>query len=145
VRIHSRARGWALQALYAWEVRGAEPHRLIPVLHELYEHLDVSPHNRLYADVLVRVVAQNLGAIDALLQESLSNWRLNRLSYMDRNVLRLGVAEMRYLDTEPPRYIIRDLTRLAERYGTDESGRFVHGVLEAVMYRLGIGGHPARQ
>jgi N utilization substance protein B len=133
MRVRSRARGWALQALYAWEARGAEPHAIMPVLHELYDNLRVSPDNRLYADVLVRLVAQNLARIDDLLRENLSNWRLSRLSVVDRNILRLGVAEMLYLGDIAPRVTIREMIRLGERYGTPESPRFINGVLDAVM------------
>lgn len=106
---------------------------MVPVLHQLYENLRVSPDNRLYADVLVRLVAQNLERIDDLLRENLSNWRLNRLSVIDRNVLRLGVAEMLYLGDVEPRVTIREMIRLGERYGTPESPRFINGVLDAVM------------
>ena len=133
MRVRSRARGWALQALYAWEARGAEPDAIVPVLHQLYENLRVSPENRLYADILVRLVAQNLARIDDLLRENLSNWRLSRLSVIDRNILRLGAAEMLYLGDVAPRVTIREMIRLGERYGTPESPRFINGVLDAVM------------
>lgn len=132
----SRARGWALQALYAWETRGGDEERLVPQLEELYENLRVSPKNRLYADVLVRLVARNLPRIDGLLERSLTNWSLRRLAVIDRNILRLGVAEMLFVDEVPPRVTIREMIHLAERYGTPESARFVNGVLDAIMRTL---------
>ena len=132
----SRARGWALQALYAWETRGGDEERLVPQLEELYENLRVSPRNRLYADVLVRLVARNLPRIDGLLERSLTNWSLRRLAVIDRNILRLGVAEMLFVDEVPPRVTIREMIHLAERYGTPDSARFVNGVLDAIMRTL---------
>lgn len=135
----SRARGWALQALYAWESRGGGEEMLVPVLEELYTQLRVSARNRLYADALLRLVSRNLPALDALLQEHLTNWSLNRLSVIDRNILRLGVTELLYVDDVPPRVTIREMIRLAERYSTPESPRFVNGVLDAVMRRLESG------
>ena len=133
MKARTRARGWALQALYAWEARDADPDRVIHVLEDMYENLHVSPRNRLYTDVLVRLVARNLPRIDAVLDQNLTNWSLRRLSVMDRNVLRLGVAEMLFVDDVPPRVTIREMIRLAERYSTPESPRFINGVLDAVM------------
>ena len=141
----SRARGWALQALYAWEARGGEEDRLIPVLEELYENLRVSPRNRLYTDVLVRLVAKNLERVDRVVQRHLTNWSLKRLSVIDRNVLRLGVAEMMFVEDVPPRVTIREMMRLAEAYGTHESPRFVNGVLDAVMRTLEAEGAPGER
>jgi transcription antitermination protein NusB len=136
VRERSRARGWALQALYAWESRGGGPDRLVPILQELGEHLRISPRNRAYADVLVRLVGRNLDAIDRVVRGHLTNWSMERLSVVDRNILRLGVAELAFVDDVPPRVTIREMIQLAERYGTPESPRFVNGVLDAAMRSL---------
>lgn len=136
MRSRSKARGWALQGLYAWESRGGEAQEAMPVLQGLFSNLRVSPHNRPYAEVLVRLVAVNLEKIDALLKDSIANWRLERLAAIDRNVLRLGVAEMMFVDDVNPRITIREMVQLAEKYGTAESPRFVNGVLDAVMRRV---------
>jgi N utilization substance protein B len=145
LRSRTKARGWALQGLYAWESRGGEADSAMPVLHGLFTNLRVSPHNRPYAEVLVRLVATNLKKIDANIEESLTNWRMNRLSAIDRNVLRLGVAEMMFVDDVPPRIVIREMVQLAEKYGTHESPRFVNGVLDAVMRRVAPQGASPRQ
>jgi transcription antitermination protein NusB len=136
VRSRSKARGWALQGLYAWESRGGQPEDALRILQGLFSNLRVSPANRPYAEVLVRLVSTNLPKIDALLHESLTNWRLERLAAIDRNVLRLGVAEMMFVDDVSPRITIREAVQLAEKYGTHESPRFVNGVLDAVMRRV---------
>lgn len=132
----SRARGWALQALYAWEARGAEEDRLVTVLAELYDNLRVSPRNRLYADAVVRLVARNRARIDGVIVRHLTNWSLRRLSVVDRNILRLGVAELLFMEDVSPRTTIREMVHLAERFGTPESPRFVNGVLDAVARTL---------
>jgi N utilization substance protein B len=142
VKARSRARGWALQALYAWEARGGGEDRLVPILEELYENLRVSPRNRLYTDVLVRLAARNLPRIDRVLEGHLTNWSLRRLAVVDRNILRLGAAELLFVDDVPPRVTIREMIRLAERYGTPESPRFVNGVLDAVMRHVDAEGAP---
>jgi N utilization substance protein B len=109
------------------------------MLSELFDELRVSPQNRPYAEVLVRLVSANLAKIDRTIEESLTNWRMSRLSVIDRNILRMGVAEMMFVDDVPPRMTIREMVQLAEKYGTDESPRFVNGVLDAVMRRVSPG------
>lgn len=135
----SRARGWALQALYAWEQRGGGVETGMPVLQELFANLRVSPANRPYAEILVRLVATNLAKIDRIIEEALTNWRLERLAVVDRAILRLGTAEMMFVDDVPPRICIREMVQLAEKYGTGDSPRFVNGVLDAVMRRVAPG------
>lgn len=139
MRNRSRARGWALQGLYAWEARGGEQEDAVRVLADLFSTLRVSAQNRPYAEILVRLVANNLPRINRTIEESLTNWRMGRLSVIDRNVLRLAVAEMLFVDDVPPRMTIREAVKLAEKYGTEESPRFVNGVLDAVMRRVAPG------
>jgi N utilization substance protein B len=139
VKNRTKARGWALQALYAWEQRGAGAEMGMPVLQELFANLRVSPANRPYAEILVRLVATNLEKIDRTIEEALTNWRLERLAVVDRAILRLGTAEMMYVDDVPPRMCIREMVQLAEKYGTGDSPRFVNGVLDAVMRRVAPG------
>lgn len=136
MRNRNRARGWALQGLYAWESRGAIPEEMMRILVELFSTLNVSAQNRPYAEVLVRLVSANLPKIDRTVEEALTNWRMSRLSVIDRNILRLGVAEMMFVDDVPPRITLREMVMLAEKYGTHESARFVNGVLDAVMRRV---------
>lgn len=139
MRHRTRARGWALQALYAWEQRGGEPEMVVPVLQELFANLRVSPQNRPYAEILVRLVGTNLPKIDATIVQSLTNWRMERLAVVDRAILRLGTAEIMFVDDVPARLVIREMVQLAEKYGTHESARFVNGVLDAVMRRVAPG------
>ncbi|HST59589.1 MAG TPA: transcription antitermination factor NusB [Longimicrobium sp.] len=139
MRNRTRARGWALQALYAWEQRGGAPDLAVPVLHELFANLRVSPDNRPYSEILVRLVGINVERIDATIVEALTNWRLERLAVVDRAILRLGTAEMMFVDDVPPRLVIREMVQLAEKYGTHESARFVNGVLDAVMRKVAPG------
>lgn len=128
--------------MYAWESRGGDPESLVRVLEELAEQLRISPRNRLYAEVLIRLVSANLPRIDQLVKGHLTNWSMPRLSVVDRNILRLGVAELAFVDDVPPRVTIREMIHLAERYSTPESPRFVNGVLDAVMRHLDAGPAP---
>jgi len=139
VKARSRARGWALQALYAWEARGEGPETLMIAFEELARQLVVSQRNRLYAEVLLRLVGHNLPRIDRIIREHLTNWSFSRLSVIDRNILRLGVAELLYVDGVPEGVSVHEMVSLAARYSTPESPRFVKGVLEAVVRGQGGG------
>lgn len=136
MKSRSKARGWALQGLYAWESRKGEPEDAMRILQTLFSTLRVSPQNRPYAEALVRLVSSNVQRIDGILHDALTNWRLERLAAIDRNVLRLGTAEMLFVDDVPPRITIREMVQLAEKYGTHDSPRFVNGVLDAVMRQV---------
>ena len=131
----SRARGWALQTLYAWETRGMvdPPAR---VLRQLDAERRIAQSSLPYALQLLNALGDNVQQVDRTVQGALSNWRLERLSVIDRNILRLATAEMLFLDDVPPRVSIQEAILLAEKYGTADSPRFVNGVLDALMRSL---------
>lgn len=133
MRARSKARSWALQILYAWESRGFDtPARNI--LHDFEQERQINDESRGYMRELVSRVADHREAIDRQLDDSLTNWRLERLSVIDRNILRLAAAEMLYGDAVdvPAAVSIQEAIVLAEKYGTQESPRFVNGVLDAL-------------
>ena len=133
MRARSKARSWALQVLYAWESRGLDtPARNI--LHDFEQERQINDDSRTYMRELVNSVADHRQEIDGQLDQSLTNWRLERLSVIDRNILRLAAAEMLYGNSEdvPAAVSIQEAIVLAEKYGTQESPRFVNGVLDAL-------------
>lgn len=131
MRARSKARSWALQVLYAWESRGLEksPQH---ILRDFEEERQIGEASRDYLRTLVAEVADHRESIDRELEQSLTNWRLDRLSMIDRNILRLAAAEMLYEKEVPPAVSIQEAIVLAEKYGTSESPRFVNGVLDAL-------------
>ena len=133
-RVESRARARALQALYAWDLRGEKG--LDRVASQVWDDLAVPPEERRIAGLLVRTLVKERGDIDAQLADVTTNWRLERLGAVERCVLRLAAAELYQGDT-PPRVVIKEAMRLAERYGSAPSARFVNGVLDALARRMG--------
>lgn len=133
-RVETRARARVLQALYAWDLRAGE--KLDRVATQIWDDLSVPPDERKLASLLVRVVIEHGKELDAELADVTTNWRLERLGVIDRCVLRLAAAELRRGDT-PPRVVIQEAVRLAERYGTVKSAKFVNGVLDALARRMG--------
>jgi transcription antitermination protein NusB len=132
VKERSRARGWALRFLYAWEAQGSADRPKTAFRTFAYER-NIAPASRAYLDELVATIDEHGAAIDDALQNALTNWRLERLSAIDRNILRIGAAEILYIEDVPPRVSIQEAIVLAGKYGTRESPRFVNGVLDALM------------
>jgi N utilization substance protein B len=104
------------------------------ILHDFEQERQINDDSREYMRELVNSVADHRKEIDGQLDQSLTNWRLERLSVIDRNILRLAAAEMLYGNAEdvPPAVSIQEAIVLAEKYGTQESPRFVNGVLDAL-------------
>ena len=132
MRERTRARGWALQVLYAWETRGMKD-TPVRTFRQLERERHMSEESQPYVQRLLEAYEHNRETVDRTVQDSLSNWRLDRLAMIDRNILRLAAAEMLYVDDVPPRVSIQEAIVLAEKYGTNESPRFVNGVLDALM------------
>lgn len=132
MRERSKAREWALRVLYAWDSRHGVA-GLDEVAEAYLARQRVAPDRRPYLRRLLETIAAERPVLDAELERFLTNWRLDRLSIIDRNVLRIAAAEMLRFDDIPPRVSIQEAVRLAEKYGTDRSPAFVNGVLDALM------------
>jgi transcription antitermination protein NusB len=141
-RKRTKARGWALQVLYAWEMR-VERDRLPDLLREFLGARRIGADAQEYLETLVSAVDLHLESIDRSIEEYLLNWRLERLSIIDRNILRLAATEMLHLAI-PPRVAVQEAILLAEKYGTNESPRFINGVLDALMRGLTTEGSTRR-
>jgi len=92
----------------------------------------VADRYRPYLHRLLTVLGEHGDRIDETLRERMPNWRLERLAAIDRNILRIGAAELLYVEDVPGKVAIHEAIRLAEKYGGKESPRFVNGVLDAV-------------
>ncbi len=134
MRVESRARARALQAVYAWDLRGEQDLDRVSAM--IWDDLAVAPDERRIAGLLLRTLRDHHVALDARLAEVTTNWRLERLGVIERSVLRLAAAELQAGQT-PPRVVLREAIRLAERYGNPESARFVNGVLDALARKMG--------
>ena len=134
-RVETRARARALQALYAWEMRGGEGN-LERVATQVWDDMAITPEERRVAGPLVRFVAQRQRELDDELADVTTNWRLERIGAVERCVLRLAAAEMTIGET-PPRVVIQEAVTLAERFGSSASAKFVNGVLDALARRMG--------
>jgi transcription antitermination protein NusB len=134
LRAETRARARALQALYAWDLRDGES--LDRIARQVWDDLAIPPDERAFAGRIVRTIIADGKSIDESLREVTTNWRLERLGAVERAVLRIAAAELLSGDP-PPRVAIQEAVRLAERYGSAQSARFVNGVLDALARKMG--------
>ena len=135
MRIESHARSRALQALYAWDMRGNIA--LDRIAQQVWDDLAVSREEQDFAGFLVRILIARGEEIDKSLSAVTTNWRLSRLGAIERSVLRLAIAEL-LQGTTPTRVVIKESVRLAERYGSEQSASFVNGVLDAYARKHGM-------
>lgn len=125
----------ALQMLFQLEASNVSSAQAIELFWRTFE--DADPEGRPYADAIVRGVADNLDAIDKRVTSASQNWRLERMSRVDRNLLRLGTWELMFKGDVPRAVILDEAVELAKSFGTDESSGFVNGVLDRIANDLG--------
>ena len=131
----TRARAWALQIHYRWEA-GGRAGSLRDALVETVATRHISPRRLPYIRQVLTILDEHLQEVDDALRQALDNWRLERLSTLDRAILRIGAVELAYVSEVPPKVAIQEAIRLAEAYGGPDSPRFVNGVLDALFKQL---------
>jgi N utilization substance protein B len=86
-----------------------------------------------FAQELVKGTLDNREKIDGLIREQADNWRLERMPAVDRNVLRLAIYEMLYETDTPKLVVVDEAIELAKKFGSEQSGRFVNGLLDGLL------------
>jgi transcription antitermination protein NusB len=100
------------------------------------ERSEIEPDTRGFADDLFGVASDRAGDIDGMIERHAAHWRMDRMAAVDRNILRLGTAELlRYPDTPRP-VVINEALEIARRFSTPESVQFINGVLDSVAREL---------
>jgi N utilization substance protein B len=122
----------AMQALYEWDFRGREDARLPEIFR--FVHVEFAPdfEDDGYVERQVRAIIGRLGEVDEILNKFAPNWTVDTMTLIDRNVLRLGVYELKLDETIPSKVAINEAIELGKTFGGDASGKFVNGVLGAV-------------
>jgi len=123
------SRELALQALYQGELAGETG---LLDFEEFCVHFQVNKKAMPYAKKLLQGVQGKREEINQRISRYAENWRLERMSVIDRNILRLAVFELLYQDDVPTSVAINEAVEIAKRYSTDDSGSFINGVLDAM-------------
>ena len=127
-----QAREVALQALFQLDFNEVTIEAAVDAA--LGESAVLADRDREYLRKAVSGTKENLTAIDAIIMECSREWKVERMSGIDRNIARLAVFEMKFNEEEiTPNIVINEAVELAKKYGTDESARFINGVLGAMV------------
>lgn len=126
-----QSREAAFQVLYLWQVGGMTAEQALGVYFR--EHDAEAPDDRrAFVRRIVEGVTADPAALDQLIEAHATNWRLDRIAVVDRQILRLATWELRHDEGTPPAVVIDEAVELARSFGGDESPRFVNGVLDAI-------------
>ena len=134
LRIETKSRARALQILYAWELQGSPPiPRVVSGLARL-----TGPEPRILdrAEALATGIVADVLILDAQVAGASENWRMNRIAVVERNILRLGIHELRRGEV-PPKVAIDEAVHLAHWFGDLRAPGFVNGILDGIARSLG--------
>jgi len=135
--IRRRARELALQFLYQYDAltessgESLNPEEQLSLFWERSD-TPVPEDMKEFSSVLILGACKNLAYIDDIIGRFSEHWRLSRMSKIDRNILRLSIYELMYLSDIPPAVTINEAVELGKRFGTEESGSFINGILDKI-------------
>jgi N utilization substance protein B len=132
VALRSKARVFAMQMLFQWDMGQQDIAKLETKFWKAARAVD---HVRVLANQLLEGAAHDVAALDELIAQYAKNWRVERMSSIDRAILRLALHEMRATDT-PTKVVIDEAVKLAKTYSADESSAFVNGLLDTYRKSL---------
>jgi len=101
-----------------------------------HERAEVKSETRGFADDLFGLASERSGEIDGMIERHAEHWRIERMAAVDRNILRLGVAELLGCPETPRPVVINEALEIARRFSTPESVQFINGVLDGVAREL---------
>ncbi len=130
MRKRSVSRECALKILYQVEIIHREPDKAIAAFWE--QEPEHSEEVRDFARVIVAGIYDHLEAIDSKISEYATNWQIKRMAVIDRNILRMGMYELKFASGIPPKVAINEAVELAKKYGDLESSKFVNGILDKI-------------
>jgi len=128
----TRARELALQFLYQVDLRGRE---LLPEAKDFFRLEEEDRTSREFAAQLVEGVIEHAETIDTVIREVAENWEIARMAVIDRNVLRMATYELLHCPDIPPKVAINEAIELGKRFSTQNSGKFINGILDKIKER----------
>ncbi len=131
-----RAREYALQLLFQLDL---SPGSVEEAVQTLFAGKKVKPSIVAFAGSLVRGAMDRRPWIDGILGTISHHWRVSRMAAVDRNILRLALYEMFFERSTPPIVVINEAIEIAKKFGNDDSGPFINGILDAVRIRMDRG------
>lgn len=126
------ARTIAMQSLFAWDFNGKDNNKIEKIIKDVFENFAPNFDDQGFVTKLIEGVVNNLEAVDAYIIKYATEWPLDQITNIDRNILRIGVYELMFNEDIPARVAINEAIEIAKTFGGDSSGKFVNGVLGAI-------------
>ena len=125
-----KARELALQLLFQIDFTG--DHIAIPP--SFWSENEALPQVKTFAEILVQGVLKHLSEIDQIIEKYTRHWSRDRMAAIDRNILRFAIFELLYLKEIPPKVTINEAIEIAKKFGSEDSGAFVNGILDRIHH-----------
>lgn len=133
-----QARELAMQALFYMDMRNNVS---VEMLEHFCGNFSPSKKTKPFFLKLVSGVIKTKGELDALIERFSTNWNISRMSCVDRNVMRIAIFELLYRDDIPPKVSINEAVDIGKKFGTEESGAFINGIMDSIRGELGKKGN----
>lgn len=125
-----KARELALRMLYQMETNGDDPELALAKYCEIFPYQkDIVDYTKL----LLSGVTMEKSFIDRYIEDACEHWKMNRITYVDKNILRLGIYEMFFSVDVPPKVAIDEAIELGKKYGNEDSRNFINGVMDRIF------------
>jgi len=128
-----KAREIALQVLYQVDASRVDVNEAIELFRD---NFGISQETGEFSEQLIRYTLSHIKEIDDLITNCSEHWSLERMSIVDKNVLRMAVCEFLYCDDIPPKVTLNEAIDIGKNYGSDNSGSFINGILDAIYAKL---------
>ena len=126
------ARTIAMQSLYLWDFSGKDISVLPTIVQNVFENFAPKFNDQGFVEACIEGVVKNQAKIDAYITKYATEWPLDQITIVDRNILRIGVYELVFNEDIPAQVAINEAIEIAKTFGSDSSGKFVNGVLGAI-------------
>ncbi len=130
MRRRRKSREFALQVLYQLDIT---QHDATRTLTQFQEHFSTSGERDHFLERLVMGVLEHRKEIDQLIKQYSEHWRLERMTIIDRNILRMATFELLYFKEIPPKVTLNEAIDLGKRFGSEDSGSFINGILDRIQ------------
>lgn len=128
-----------LQTLFEWDFENKKEGEIFQIFERTLAEFAPGSNDRPFMENLLRLTLEKKKDLDVLIEKAAPDWPIDKISVVDRNILRIGLAELLFADRNevPPKVAINEAIELAKTFGGETSGRFVNGVLGAVYKEMG--------
>ena len=132
MRRRTKAREYVLQMIYQVDITGSSWQEILKSFWENSNLQENSEELKDFSEQLLKGVSEHIGEIDKKISKYAANWQLDRMAFVDRNIMRLGCFELLFRQDIPPKVAINEAVELAKKYSGSESGKFVNAILDQI-------------